>query len=152
MPIVLGVLMVAPAIAGYERYVVTGGSMGDAVPRGSIAYERSVPAARLRVGDVITYVHHGARITHRIAWIGRGADGRRRFQTRGDANAQRDPWRFTLDRRTQPVVRFHVPLAGYAIAALSVRAVRIVAIGLPALVAALATLGGIRRAPREVPA
>ena len=147
--VALGALLLVPPLAGYERYVITGGSMGASVPRGSIAYERAVPVERLRVGDVITYAHAGARVTHRIAWTGRDERGRRLFQTRGDANGAADPWRFTLPRRNQPVVRFHVPLAGYAIAALSVRAVRVVAIGLPALAVAICVLSGAWRPPRE---
>jgi hypothetical protein len=30
-------LMLVPPLLGYERYVIEGGSMGEAVPRGSIA-------------------------------------------------------------------------------------------------------------------
>jgi signal peptidase len=148
----LGALMLMPPILGYERYVIAGGSMGGAVPRGSIAYERRVPVERLRTGDVITYTHGGARVTHRIAWTGRDPEGRRLFQTRGDANQAPDPWRFTLPRPTQPVVRFHVPLAGYLLAALSERGVRIVAIGLPALAVAATVLLGAVRPPREATA
>jgi signal peptidase len=148
----LGALMLLPALLGLDRYVVVGGSMGAAIPRGSIAYERAVPVERLRVGDAITYTHDGARITHRIAWVGRDGAGRRLFRTRGDANSAPDPWRFTLPRPTQPVVRFHVPLAGYLVAALSLRPVRMVAIGLPALAIALAALTGAWRERREATA
>src|SRR3954447_24648098 len=38
----LGTLMLLPPLAGYERYVIDGGSMGDTLPRGSIAYEEVV--------------------------------------------------------------------------------------------------------------
>jgi signal peptidase len=141
--VALGALMLVPPLLGYERYVITGGSMGDAVPRGSIAYERRVPVERLQVGDVITYVHRGERVTHRIASVEPG----RVFRTKGDANAAPDPWRFTLPAGEQPVVRFHVPLAGYLIAALSIRWLRMLAIGLPALVIGLLLL---RRAWREL--
>ena len=30
-----GSLMLVPALLGYQRYVITGGSMGDALPRGN---------------------------------------------------------------------------------------------------------------------
>jgi signal peptidase len=99
----------------------------------------------LRAGDVITYVHDGARVTHRIVWTGRRRDGRRAFRTKGDANATPDPWRFTLPGDGQPVVRFRVPVAGYALAALSMRGVRMVVIGLPALAIAVVTLAGAWR-------
>ena len=150
--VALGALMFAPAVAGYDRYVITGSSMGSTLPRGSVAYERAVPVADLRKGDVITYFHSGARVTHRIVSIGSDAHGRRLFRTRGDANRTPDPWRFTLDRRTQPVVRFHVPYAGFVLSALSMRPVRMAVIGVPALAVALLVLLGARRPPREVTA
>jgi signal peptidase len=149
--VALAALMLVPAALGLQRYVIEGGSMGSSVPRGSIAYERAVPVAELRVGDVITYTHEAARVTHRIVWIGRDRDGRRVFRTKGDANAHPDPWRFHLDAE-QPVVRFHVPLAGYLLAALALRPVRMLAIGLPALAIALGALAGAWRAPREATA
>jgi hypothetical protein len=115
--------------------------MGHALPRGAIAYERSVAVARLHVGDVITYDRPaGGRVTHRIAWAGRDGRGRRAFATKGDANGARDPWRVVLPRATQRLVVAHVPLAGYALAALGSRPLRIAAIGLPALALGLAAL------------
>jgi signal peptidase len=98
------------------------------------------------VGDVVTYTPPGARrrVTHRIVWAGRGATGARAFRTRGDANAAADPWRFELTGRTQPRVVAHVPWAGYAVAALSVRWVRVLVIGVPAALIAVALLAGAR--------
>jgi signal peptidase I len=140
-----GALMFVPAALGYERYVITGGSMGAALPKGSIAFEKRVPVSELRVGDVVTYTApgSGARVTHRIASIGPGHV----LQTRGDANAQRDPWRFRLPHAGQPVVRFHVPLAGYVLAALAIRLVRMLVIGLPALLIAVASFRRAALAP-----
>jgi signal peptidase I len=142
-------LMLLPPVFGYQRYVIEGGSMGGALPRGSIAYEEVVPAARIGVGDVITYRPPGrpsGRVTHRVVWTGRDASGARMYRTRGDLNRTRDPWTFTLAARTQARVVFHVPLAGYAVAALSVRAVRMLVLGLPALAIAA---GAFRRAWRS---
>lgn len=135
-------LALVPAAFGLERVVVEGGSMGSTIPRGSIVYEREVPVARLRVGDVITYTPPGAaaRVTHRLVWAGRGSGGRRSFRTKGDANATADPWRFELDHPRQARVVAHVPLAGYALAALGLRWVRMLAIGVPALLVGLAAL------------
>jgi signal peptidase len=137
-----GVLV--PALLGYQRYVITSGSMTGTYDRGSIVYARDVPTASLRVGDVITYrpPRPAARglLTHRIVWIGRDRSGARAFRTKGDANVAPDPWRFTLDHPTQARAAFHVPCLGYALAALSIRQVRMLAIGLPALLVALAVL------------
>ena len=92
----LGALMLLPPLAGYQRYVITGGSMGDTIPKGSIVYDRAVPVSSLRVGDVITYTPPagsgpGGRVTHRIFWIGRGADGAPRLPHQG----RREPARPT---------------------------------------------------------
>jgi signal peptidase I len=139
----LGALTLIPAALGYRRYVVEGGSMGTAIPRGSLVLDEPVRPADLKVGDVITYATpHGARVTHRIVAIGRG----RTFRTKGDANPTRDPWAVTVTGHTQARVALDIPLVGYAYAALAVRAVRIVVLGVPALLIALAAVrrGGER--------
>jgi signal peptidase len=143
--VALGGLLVIPAALGYKRYVIAGRSMSGTYDRGSLVFERAVPVADLRVGDVITYrpPGHAGRVTHRIVWIGRDRTGARAFRTRGDANPAPDPWRFTLHGRVQSRVVFSVPYAGYAIAALSIKWVRMVVIALPALLIALAVLGGL---------
>jgi signal peptidase len=151
----IAALMLLPPLLGYQRYVIEGGSMGGTIPRGSIAYEEVVPAARIRVGDVITYRPPGRRerlVTHRVVWSGRDGRGARVYRTRGDANAAADPWTFAPRAASQARVVFHVPLAGYALAALSVRAVRVAAIGGPALAIALAAFArALREARRETP-
>jgi signal peptidase len=141
--VALSALVLVPTALGYERYVIPGGSMGGALPRGSIAYEQRVPTADLRPGDVITYTPpgHATRVTHRIASIRDGV-----MRTRGDANAALDPWTFRLSGSQQAIVRIHLPLAGYAFAALGIRWVRMLAIGLPALLVAASVL---RRSARE---
>ena len=146
----IAALMLLPPIAGLERYVVTGGSMGSAVPRGSIVFEKKTRTAELRVGDVITYrpPAREQRITHRIVWIG-GTPAQRVFRTKGDVNPAPDPWTFTLPANEQPRAVFHVPLAGYPIAALSIRAVRMAAIGGPALGIAVVALAALWRDRRR---
>jgi signal peptidase len=147
----IAVLILAPPLLGYQRYVITGGSMGRALPRGSIAYDEVVPTERIRRGDVITYRPPNSErlLTHRVVWIGRGRDGVRRYRTRGDANAAPDRRAFLLPNDGQARVVFHVPLAGYLLAALSVREVRIAAIGVPAAAIALAAFAGPWRRRRH---
>src|SRR5829696_1793968 len=86
-----------PGLFGYQRFVVVGGSMEPNIHRGSLIFDEVVPAARLAVGDVITYVPpgHGTPVTHRI--ISRTSErGEWVFRTQGDANRQPDLRPFTL--------------------------------------------------------
>ena len=153
--IALGVATLAPAALGLQHYVIVGGSMGGTIDRGSVVFDREVPVASLRVGDVITYsppASAGAAdstglVTHRIHSI-REVNGKRVFRTKGDANRAPDPWTFTLDQPRQAEVVAHVPYLGYALAALQIRWVRMLAIGLPALAIAVAVLAGLLRDAR----
>lgn len=152
----LAAVMLLPAALGYHRYVIVSGSMSGTYDRGAIVYAKPVPVTALRVGDTITYAPPaGAQtshrlVTHRIVSIGHDRAGAPVFRTRGDANRHPDPWRFTLDRPTQDRVAFALPYAGYAFAALSVPWVRMLLVGLPALLVALSILRGVwRRAGEE---
>jgi signal peptidase I len=143
-----------PTLIGYERYVITGGSMSGTFEKGSIAFEKPVDVSELAVGDVITYLPPpdsgvGTLVTHRIVGAGRSDTGARVFRTQGDANADRDPWKFTLDEGTQPTVQFTVPLVGYALIALADRETRMLVIGLPAALIALLAMVELAGAVRK---
>jgi signal peptidase I len=145
--LVLAALMLLPPLFGLHRYVLFGSSMEPTIHRGSVIFDRVVPVSSLRVGDIITYTPPpGAQgpvahpVTHRIIWVGRDRFGARAFRTKGDANRVADPWRFTLHARTQPRETFAIPYVGYAIAALSLKPVRMALIGVPALLIALGIL------------
>jgi signal peptidase I len=147
-------LMVLPGLLGYQRYVITSGSMTGTYDRGSVVFDDVVPISDLRVGDVITYTPPPGSgptglITHRIAWIGSDQFGRRLLRTKGDANTAPDPWTFTLDGATQARVAFDVPYVGYVLSALSIRKARMIVIGLPALLVAAALLFGLGRDVRS---
>ena len=67
-------LMFVPGVLGFDRYVITGGSMSGTFERGALVFERQVPVADLRVGDVITYLPPADSgvtelVTHRISSI-----------------------------------------------------------------------------------
>lgn len=143
-------VMLVPSLLGYQRYVITGGSMSGTIDRGSIAYDELVPSSSLEVGDVITYQPPPGSgptglVTHRIVWVGRDKEGKPSFGTKGDANAGPDPWRFVLKGPVQARVVFHVPYIGYAFAGLSDKRIRMLVIGLPAALIALSVLAGIWR-------
>ena len=146
----LAALMLIPAALGYERYVITGDSMSGAIDRGSLVFEEVVPVEELEPGDVITYeppVEQSSMglVTHRIVDIGVDDRGEAWYRTKGDANDSVDPWRFTLEEPTQARMSFDVPYVGYAFAALSLKELRIVVIGVPALLIAICLLAGLWR-------
>ena len=147
--LVAAAALVALPLAGFHRYVITGGSMGGTIERGAMTFAKEVPVGDLRVGDVITYTPPRGSgpeglVTHRIVSI-RREHGRRVFRTKGDANAGVDPWTFELDRPTQARVAFQLPYAGYAFALASDRRHRTLVVGLLAFLVVAATLARLWR-------
>jgi signal peptidase len=148
--VLLGAVMVVPALFGIQRYVIVSGSMTGTYDRGSVVFDQVVPTASLQVGDVITYRPPAGAgpdhlVTHRISAITADGSGGRIYRTKGDANAVADPWTFTLPNAAQARVRAGLPYVGFAIAALSDRRVRMLVIGLPAALIALSSLAGLWR-------
>lgn len=143
-----------PSVLGYDRYVITGGSMAGTIEKGSIAFARPVPVAELAPGDIVTYLpppDSGVPnlVTHRIISRGTGENGTPMFQTQGDANPAPDPWKFSLTSDTQNVVEFSVPLAGYAVIALADRETRMAVVGIPAGLIALGSMLQLLRSLRD---
>ena len=144
---------VVPSFLGYERYIITGGSMAGTYDKGSIVFEEVVPSEQLEVGDVITYMPPPSSgvsdlVTHRIITIKDGRDGGLVFRTQGDANPHRDPWVFALDGATQPVVTYSVPYVGWAFLFLADPEHRMWVIGGPAALVALLSLAEAARNAR----
>jgi signal peptidase I len=145
--LILALAVLVPALLGYQRYVITSGSMTGTYDTGSLVFDRVVPTSSLRAGDVITFrpPGHAGLVTHRIATV-RTANGQRVFTTKGDANRVADAWGpIALGEARQARVAFHLPYLGYGLATLSDRHVRMLVIGLPALLIALAALAGLWR-------
>jgi signal peptidase I len=134
-----------PHLVGYERYVITGGSMSGSIEKGSVVFEKARPVEELAVGDVITYLPPAdsgvsTLVTHRIVEIDTDRLGELALRTKGDANADVDPWTFSLVDGEQPVVEHAVPHLGHALIALADPQVRMVVIGVPAGIIALLAL------------
>jgi signal peptidase I len=147
---IAAMVVVAPALFGWERYAIVSGSMTGTYDRGSLVYAEVVPVDSLRVGDVITYLPPPDAgpdhlVTHRIHSIQRDDTGRRVFRTKGDANESADPWTFTLGEPTQARVRMGIPWAGHALTALSRQDLRMAVIALPALLIAAFSLARLWR-------
>ena len=148
-----------PSFLGYERYVITGGSMSGTFEKGSVVFEKPVPVADLTVGDIITYLPPpdagtSSLVTHRIVRMTPGEHGTV-LRTRGDANEAMDPWKFSLVSDTQPVVEHAVPYVGHAMIALADRETRMLLVGAPATLVALIALKELLtalRRPQDAPA
>jgi signal peptidase I len=145
--VAVALLVLLPALLGWERYVIVSGSMTGSYDRGSLVLADVVPVDDLKVGDVITYMPPAGDhlITHRIAWVGRDQAGSRLFRTKGDANPVADPWTFRLDRPTQARARVGVPYVGHVLSAISRRDVRMAVIAFPALMIAVFALAALWR-------
>jgi signal peptidase len=150
----LAAVMLVPAAFGYQRYVVTGGSMTGSIDRGSVVFDKPVPVGDLHVGDVITYrpppgAHVIGLVTHRIVWAGHDPHGAPSFRTKGDFNESADSWQFTLHAPTQAKVVAQIPLIGYVLAGLGDRRLRMFVIGIPALLIGIAVAIRLWRDPEE---
>jgi signal peptidase len=137
-------LLVVPSVLGFQRYVLTGGSMEPTLHRGSLVFDKVTPVEDLVVGDVFTFGPPGASrpLSHRITSVTHDDRNRLVFTSKGDANEAADPWTFTLDDRVQAKVVFTVPWAGYPLWVLASPLSRLLLIGGPAM--AIAGITGRR--------
>ena len=99
---------------GLATFVVTGGSMEPTIHKGSLVIDEPVSAAKLRLGDIITFDHYDQTTTHRIVGVEGTANGAM-FSTKGDANQVTDPEPLTFPGRVG-LVKLAVPGVGYAVA------------------------------------
>jgi signal peptidase len=109
------------AVGADYTYVVQSGSMEPAIPTGSVVFVEDVPAERIEEGDVITFAdgRGSATTTHRVVEK-HVAGSSLRFETKGDANEERDPEPVYRDE-VVGVVAFSVPYVGYLTAFASTR-------------------------------
>lgn len=112
------VLAFAPTLFGYESLIVTSGSMGKAMPVGSVAVTRMVDGRSIAVGDLVSFRHPGSEetVTHRVIRLSEES-GARVFQTKGDANLAADPKPLVVSGPIHRVERV-IPHAGYLVRSL----------------------------------
>lgn len=112
------VLLTVPVILplfGFRTYVIYGGSMGRALPNGSIGITRQIDASSIKVGDIVA-VKRSARsspVLHRVIDIDT-RDGTRKYVTQGDANKEPDQGSVSL-QGTGDKVLFNIPRLGYLV-------------------------------------
>jgi len=116
----VGVVCLVAAIGsvafGVHPLVFRSGSMAPTIPAGSLAFARDVPAADIRVGDVVSVPWRDSRVTHRVVEVFH-RDGSATLKLQGDANDAPDQDLYQVS--SAPRVWFSVPVAGRVVAWLS---------------------------------
>jgi len=145
-------LSVGPMVLPFQLFSVLSGSMAPGIPTGSVVVVTRVPAADVKVGDVITFQPPGRTsfVTHRVQSLDTST-GLAVVTTKGDANAALDPWSLTL-RGTGWRYLFSVPAAGYFLVAAQSGLGRLALVLVPGLGLALLYLLDEVRPRRRAPA
>jgi signal peptidase len=88
--------------------------MSPAIPAGSLAVVRQIPAQDAHVGDVVTVSRPGdLPITHRVVSTRPGTNGTTMLRLKGDANAAPDPTAYVVS--TVRLVIWHAPRLAYVV-------------------------------------
>lgn len=115
-----GLALLATAVgfaAGIRPVFLRSGSMGPTMPTGTLAFAEEVPAAEIRVGDVVCVrTSTGVRVTHRVVSLEEVGDGVV-LRLKGDANTAPDAEAYRVS--TAYRVIGHVPFLGRLVAAVS---------------------------------
>jgi len=78
--------------AGVTPLIFRSGSMSPDIPTGALALARTVPAAEVAVGDVVSVPRaDGVRVTHRVVETDDAGGASRSLVLKGDANPVTDP-------------------------------------------------------------
>lgn len=97
-------------LMGIRPYVVMSGSMGDAIPVGSLCFvDTKYDYDEVEVGDVIAYASGKVRVTHRVYEISNGL-----IRTKGDANEKPDMY-FISEEHFLGLTKYCLPDVGYAV-------------------------------------
>ena len=118
---VLGLVCMLATVAGYAfgitPLVFRSGSMSPAIHTGDLAVARTIDAASLKTGDIVSVINaDGNRVTHRLRSMATQGDARQ-LTLQGDANRAADTEVYTVTRAER--VLFDIPKAGYVVDAAS---------------------------------
>ncbi len=138
--LVLTVIVVLPLVLpfmGWQADPVLSGSMGPALPFGSMAFTRMTNPYQggIKEGDILVYRHPKfpeIRISHRVVQVTH-VGLQPNFRTKGDANDSQDPYVVT-PTYVEGVVEFDIPIAGHILQFARTDAGRILFILLPGFV------------------
>lgn len=108
----------ASLVFGIKPLVFRSGSMSPEISTGALAFAKTVPAAELAVGDVVSvYNDQGVRITHRVDSLASTGEEEVVATLKGDANNAPDRLPYTIIEADR--VFFHIGGLGYIVAWLS---------------------------------
>ncbi|PYE14547.1 signal peptidase I [Williamsia limnetica] len=113
-----GLLCVIIAIVGVSfglsPLIFRSDSMSPAIDVGDVAISRSIPAADVAAGDIVSVSRpDGTRITHRVVSIDAHVGNSTTMTLRGDSNNVDDPQPYTVT--TVDEILFHIPNLGYVL-------------------------------------
>ncbi|MGB9840454.1 signal peptidase I [Thermovenabulum sp.] len=99
-------------VLGYKPLTVLSGSMAPLLMPGDVVVIKKVNPNDIKKGDIITFItNDNVLITHRVTEI-IDKDGKRLFETKGDANNVEDSKLVTSDNIIG-VMKIKIPYAGY---------------------------------------
>jgi signal peptidase len=142
----LAALLIATA-AGYRPLIDHSDSMRPAIGAGDLIITHAVPAASIRVGQIVSFEDpglDGKLVTHRVVAI-RDVARRIDFLTRGDANPAPESWSVARGASVGAMT-LRIAGAGQAVAWIGDPLVRRIVLALIALVLSTALLQRIWRA------
>ncbi len=111
-------IAVGPHIFGYRTATMLTGSMEPGIMPGDVVVTTPEPASEVKAGDVISYhipVEDRRVETHRVVKVVHKDDGSIAIQTKGDNNANVDPWTAVIEGDTVWEVQTVVPKLGSVI-------------------------------------
>ena len=110
------VLLSLRSVAGFSVHLVLSDSMQPSLRRGDLSIVRRLQPDQYRSGDIVSFYPPGrpkTSVTHRIDRLAL-RDGMRVAFTKGDANANGDPWSISMGSiQGKQVIR--LPFLGYAV-------------------------------------
>lgn len=108
----LGLVLFMTGVFSYHPIAIMSGSMSPIYNRGDmVIVQQYNPEMDIQRGTIVQYTVDGASITHRVVEIST-TQGKLVYTTKGDNNADNDPWQVTTDQ-LRGVVRGRIPLIGY---------------------------------------
>lgn len=120
-------LALGPRVLGYRTATMLTGSMAGTIDPGDVIVSVPKPAADVEVGDILTFhapVPDQHVETHRVITVRHTADGRTIIGTQGDANAEPDPWKATIQGGTVWETVHVIPAVGNVVRVLRAPAIR----------------------------